>query len=88
MLFSQTGTLKGFVLDKETGEPCMFANISIPVNGTNMGASTDVNGYFSIPKIPVGTHSATVTYLGYTDLTEEFTIAKEGQLVSKNLYTS
>ena len=88
MLFSQTGTLKGFVLDKESGEPCMFANISIPVNGTNMGASTDVNGYFSIPKIPVGTHSVTITYLGYTDLTEEFTIAKEGQLVSKNFMMS
>ncbi len=84
MLFSQHGTLKGFVLDKDNGEPCMFANVSIPVNGTTLGASTDANGYFSIPKIPVGTHSVTITYLGYTDLTEEFTIAKEGQLVSKN----
>ena len=88
MLFSQTGTLKGFVLDKETGEPCMFANVSIPTEKITLGASTDVNGYFSIPKIPVGTHTITITYLGYTDLTEEFTIAKEGQLVSKNFMMS
>ena len=50
LLFSQTGTLKGFVLDKESGEPCMFANVSIPTEKINLGASTDVNGYFSIPK--------------------------------------
>jgi len=41
MLFSQHGTLKGFVLDKETGEPCMFANVSIPTGTITLGASTD-----------------------------------------------
>ena len=86
MLFSQTGTLKGFIHDKETGEPCMFANVSIPAGSITLGASTDVNGYFSIPKIPVGTHKVIITYIGYNDITEEFTIAKEGQLVSKTFY--
>lgn len=84
MLYSQTGTLKGFIHDKETGEPCIFANVTIPTGEITLGASTDVNGYFSIPKIPVGTHKIIVTYLGYNDITEEFTISKEGQLVSKN----
>ncbi len=84
MLFSQTGTLKGFVKEKETGEPCMFANVSIPTGEITLGASTDMNGYFSIPKIPVGTHTITITYLGFNDIQEEITIAKDGQLLSKN----
>lgn len=86
MLFSQTGTLKGFVHDKETGEPCMFANVSIPTGSITLGASTDENGYFSIPKIPVGTHNVIISYIGYNDIKEEFTIAKEGQLVSKKFF--
>lgn len=83
-LYSQTGTLKGFVHDKETGEPCMFANVSIPTGNIVLGASTDMNGYFSIPKIPVGTHHVVISYLGYNDIDAEFTIVKEGQLISKN----
>ena len=81
MLFAQTGTLKGFVIDKESGEPCMFANVSIPIGTTVLGASTDDNGFFSIPKIPVGSHTLTISYLGYTDYAEEFSIDKEGQLL-------
>ena len=50
-LYAQQGTIKGFVYDKDDGEPCMFANVSI--KGTNLGAATDLNGYFSIPKIPI-----------------------------------
>ena len=39
--FSQTGAIKGFVYDKDNGEPCAFANVSI--DGTPYGAATRNN---------------------------------------------
>ncbi len=82
-LFAQTGAIKGFVLEKADGEPCMFANVSI--KDTKFGASTDINGYFSIPKIPDGDYTIIVTYVGYDSIVEPFTIAG-GKLVSKTFY--
>ncbi|MDD3859435.1 MAG: TonB-dependent receptor [Bacteroidales bacterium] len=84
-LFPQTGAIKGFVYDKDNGEPCMFANVS--VKGTTFGAATDVNGYFSIPKIPDGDYTIIITYVSYDSIVEPFTIAN-GKIFSKNYYLS
>ena len=54
-IFAQNGTIRGFVYNKESGEPIIFCNVSL--EGTTMGAPTDVNGYFSIAKVPSGNYS-------------------------------
>lgn len=82
-LYSQTGAIKGFVYDKDNGEPCMFANVTI--KGTTFGAATDINGYFSIPKIPDGDYTILITYVSYDSIVEPFTIAN-GKIFSKNYY--
>ncbi len=61
--YAQTGTIRGFVYDKASGEPIIFTNVVL--KGTTTGAATDVNGYFSITKVPVGPQTLRVTYLGY-----------------------
>ncbi|MBN2778705.1 MAG: TonB-dependent receptor [Bacteroidales bacterium] len=81
--YSQTGAIKGFVLDKDNGEPCMFANVS--VIGTGYGAATDINGYFSIPKIPDGDYTIKITYVSYDSIVEPFTISN-GKIFSKTYY--
>lgn len=81
--YSQTGAIKGFVLDKENGEPCMFANVSIV--GTNYGAATDMNGYFTIPKMPDGDYTVKITYVSYDSIVEPFTISN-GKIYSKTFY--
>ena len=43
---AQTGKIKGFVYDKENGEPVLFTNVTI--KGTTLGAATDVNGYYTV----------------------------------------
>ena len=48
------GTVRGFVYDKATGEPVLFTNVYL--KGTTLGAATDVNGYYSITKIPAGNY--------------------------------
>lgn len=79
----QTGTIRGFVYDEKNGEPIIFTNVYL-VN-TIYGASTDVNGYFIITKIPPGTYSLTVTYLGFDSLNIPISIEAD-QIITKNLF--
>lgn len=66
-LFAQTGVIKGFVYNITDGEPIMFANVI--VDKTTLGASTDVNGFFVINKVPTGKQKLKVQVLGYADTT-------------------
>lgn len=81
-LFSQDGTIRGFVYEKETGEPVIFTNVYL--RGTTYGAATDVNGYFAITKIPVGTYILMVTYLGFDTLQMSVTL-RANDVLTKNL---
>lgn len=81
--FAQTGTIRGFVYDQATGEPIIFTNVVI--KGTTLGAATDVNGYFSISKVPVGQHTLRVTFLGNEDLEKQVTVARD-QITTEKLY--
>mgnify|MGYP002405566581 CR=1 FL=1 len=81
---AQTGTIRGFVYDESSGEPIIFTNVFL--EGTQIGASTDVNGYYSISKVPPGDYSLVVEALGYRKVTEEVTV-KAGQILNRKLYT-
>ncbi len=59
---AQTGSIKGFVRDKE-GQPVQFATITI--EGKNIGTVTNENGFFSLSKIPAGEQVAVVQYTGF-----------------------
>lgn len=84
VIFAQnTGTIRGFVYDKETGEPVIFTNVVL--KGTTYGAATDVNGYYSIIKVPAGDYIISVTYLGYDTLQMPVSV-KAGQIVNQKLY--
>lgn len=78
---SSTGTVRGFVYLKETGEPQLFTNVIL--KGTTIGNATDVNGYFSITKIPPGSYTIMIASgLGYDTLQENFTV-KAGEVYNK-----
>lgn len=83
-LFSiaQESSIRGFVNDAETGEPILFCNVII--ESKTIGASTDVNGFFNITKVPAGNHTLLVTYVGYDTLRTNVTI-KEKQILTKKL---
>jgi len=66
LVFSQQGTLKGTIKDKDTKEPLAFANIVIELGGaTKGGAQSDFDGNFTIKPIPPGTYDLRATYVGY-----------------------
>ena len=66
-LLAQSGKIRGTVVDVKTKEPLVGANIV--VQGTNMGASTDVDGGFLIINVPVGTYELKASYVGYRAMT-------------------
>ena len=78
--FAQNGTIRGFVYDKESGEPIIFCNVSL--KGTTLGAPTDVNGFFSIAKVPSGDYKIIITYLGFDSLQENIYLAA-GKILTK-----
>lgn len=81
-LLAQTGTIRGFVYEEETGEPVIFTNVFL--KGTTYGASTDVNGYFSISKIPAGNYTLQSSTLGYDTASVNITL-KKGQIITEKL---
>ncbi len=71
--FSQKMTkIKGAVIDSETSEPIMFANIAFV--GTNIGTETDLDGKFEI-ETKFASDSIQITYVGYQ--TQTIAIEKE-----------
>ncbi len=80
-LFSQQATIKGFVKDKETGQPVSF--IVVGLEGTTHGAQTDENGYYALTKLPAGTYTLVIQDFRFKEVREQITL-KEGQLVARN----
>lgn len=62
-LFGQQSVIKGFVQDKETGEPVELANIRLLE--TNRGSSTDEHGYYFILDAPPGQYILEAQRIGY-----------------------
>ena len=60
------GKLAGRVLDAETKEPLMGANVM--VSGTTMGAASGTDGTFVILNVPPGRYVLTASMLGYRKL--------------------
>jgi hypothetical protein len=61
---SEIGAIRGQVFDGITKELLFGANVQLV--GTNIGATTDLEGQFVIPRVPVGTHSLRISALGYS----------------------
>ncbi|MEW6193656.1 MAG: TonB-dependent receptor [Bacteroidota bacterium] len=58
-----TGKLTGKVTDKKTGESLPFVNITL--EGTTLGAATDLDGKYIILNIPPGKYNVKFQYIGY-----------------------
>jgi len=62
-----TGKIAGQVIDEETMEPLPFVNVM--VEGTYMGAATDMDGFYSILNIPPGRYTISISIIGYKAMT-------------------
>ncbi len=64
LLFSgPTGKIMGRVVDAQTNEPLVGCDVL--VHGTELGASVEKDGRFSIINVPVGTYDVEASMVGY-----------------------
>lgn len=78
-----SASIRGFVYEAESGEPAMFCNVYL--DGTTMGGSTDVNGYFLISQIEPGKYTLIITYLGFDTIRMPI-VLKANEILTKNYY--
>lgn len=76
---AQTATLKSRVLDKATEEPLLGANAII--DGTSLGAASDLDGRFIIRNVPLGKQKLIISYIGYNSITIELDVKSNNENV-------
>lgn len=70
-----TGKIVGVVKDAQTGEPLPGANVFL--QGTALGAASNLKGEYLIPAVPVGDHMLVVSYIGYKKVTVPINVAAD-----------
>ena len=73
---AQDFIVRGFIYEQETGEPAPFTKVRIVE--LNQGAVTDLNGFFSIPKLPKGEFTLEITNIQFQTITEKITTEATG----------
>ncbi len=79
----QTGELRGFVYEEESSEPSIYT--SVYLKGTTLGTQTNLDGFFTISRIPPGDYTLIVTSIGFDTISIKTTV-KSGDLLTKKLY--
>ncbi len=62
-IIAQTGKVSGTITDARTGDPLISANVVI--EGTTIGATTNLEGYFVILNVPPGVYRVRASIIGY-----------------------
>ncbi|AIZ63658.1 membrane protein [Hymenobacter sp. DG25B] len=69
--FAQTGSISGRVVDeKAQGLP----GVTVLIEGTSLGTSTNSDGQFSIQNIPAGPHVVIASFVGFTTTRRNVTV--------------
>ncbi len=83
LLTAQKGEISGRVYDATTNEALPFTNVL--VWGTQIGATSDIDGNFIIKGVEPGFHRVAATQLGYEDLLSEDFLVSNTKKVFVNL---
>jgi outer membrane receptor protein involved in Fe transport len=67
---ASVGRIKGTITDDKTGEPLF--GVSVQIQGSTMGAKTDLDGNYIILSVPPGSYTLSFSSVGYqsVDMTE------------------
>ncbi len=68
-LYAQSGSVKGKILDIESGEAIPFANVIVELNGNQIGGGvSDFDGNYTIKPVAAGKYTVKASYVGYKSL--------------------
>lgn len=77
------GKIAGKVTDKKTGEALI--GLTVKVQGSTKGTSTDVEGRYSIPGLTAGKHTLVFSYIGYSSKSVSDIIVKASQVTNTDI---
>ncbi len=80
------GKLSGRVVDSETGEPLVGANVLIA--GTTMGSVSDPDGVYFILNVPPGRYDVQASVVGYQKVLQKGAIVNSGRTTTVNFALS
>lgn len=86
-VFGQTnsGTLKGKVLDKDTKEPLPFVTVIVYLNGNTVnGGTTDIDGEYTIKPVDPGAYDVNFQFVGYQPQTITGVLISSGKITTQN----
>lgn len=78
-VFGQESSIRGTVIDDATGETLI--GVAVIIEGTTIGASTDLDGKFEIKAKP-GTYNLTASFISFAKLKIEDVVVKEGEVTT------
>ena len=81
--FAQNTEIRGFIYEAESSEPSIYT--SVYLKGTTYGAQTNLDGFYSISKVPPGSYTLMVTSVGYDSITIPI-VLKAGDKISKKIF--
>jgi outer membrane receptor protein involved in Fe transport len=73
-LTDNTGAFLGVIIDQQTEEPVLLANILIYTQGSDAllgGTTSNEGGFFVIKDLPYGAYDLVISYLGYEEVRRE-----------------
>lgn len=80
-IFSQS--IKGKIIDEANSSPLVGATIKI--EGTKIGAITDIDGTYTIENVSPGNYNLIISYIGYQDKVIKDVIVKNNQFTMLNV---
>lgn len=84
-VYAQTGKLTGKVTDTN-GESLIGVTVMVP--GTNLGAITDIDGYYVILRISPGEYAVRYSFVGYQTVTVDRIRVASNQTTTRNVTLS
>ncbi len=85
LLAQSTQSIRGMVIDKNTGVPLIGATILLLDHEPLLGTITDKQGYFHLQGVPVGRRGIRIDYLGYQSVLRQGLDVTAGKAFTVNI---
>ena len=82
LIVAQSGTLRGKIIDGETGEELIGATVMIM--GTSIGAASDLDGNYTVSNLEPGTYDFTCQFISYDATTIKEVVIKGDEVTIQN----
>lgn len=81
--FAQSATVRGYLREDSNAEPILFMKVELlNIKGEGVSARTDVNGFFSIPKVAIGEYTLRVDNQAYQLAERKVVVSKAEELIT------